>query len=119
MKRKTIRNHKDFCMPKNGLRVSMGDFIVKAISTRKPDDPRYGLVVSKRNFKFAVQRNRAKRLMRDWIMANEHLMLPDLDYVFIIYNSVLECDRKKGRRKVKRALVKITKMYNQNETEMA
>ena len=117
MKRKTIRNHKDFYMPHNGLVVATDCFVIKAGPAKIPGDARYGLVVSKRSFRFAVKRNRAKRLMRDWIAANENLMSQDLDYVFIVNNPVLECDRESGRQKIEKALLKISKIYNQNATK--
>lgn len=114
MKRKTIRNHKDFFVPKDGTYAAFDCFKVCAKPAKISGDARYGLIVSKRTFKFSVQRNRAKRLIRDWITVNEDLMLPELDYVFIIRSSLLDCNRKKGYRQIKRALLKIAKIYNKN-----
>lgn len=117
MKRKTIRNHRDFFVPQNGLSVATDCFFAKAKPAKIPCDARYGLIVSKRNFKFAVQRNRAKRLMRDWITANEDLMSPELDYVFVVYKPVLDCDCENGRKQIKSALSKILKIYEKNAKE--
>ena len=77
-------------------------------------DARYGLIASKRAFKLAVLRNRAKRVIRDWIAANEKLMSPDLDYVFIIHDTVINHNRDEGRKKLARALVRILKLRKQN-----
>lgn len=117
MKRKTIRNHKDFFVPKDGIHVAMDCFLVKAKPAKIPGDARYGLIVSKKTFKLAVHRNRAKRLIRNWIAENEGLMLPDLDYIFIVRNTLLDYDHKKGSRQIKRALSKISKIYNQDAKE--
>ena len=108
MKRKTIRNYKDFLTTPETSAVINGFFITKAKPAIKKDS-RYGIVVSKRTFKLAVQRNRAKRLLRDWIAYNEHLMLPNKDYVFICRMPVLECTREEGRKKMANALKKISK----------
>ena len=108
MKRKTIRNHKDFLTTPDDPVFINHFFIVKAKSAAKKDS-RYGIIVSKRTFKLAVLRNRAKRRLRDWIAYNEHLMLPNKDYVFIGRVSILECSREDGRRKMAHALKKISK----------
>lgn len=114
MKRKTIRNHKDFFVSSDGLHTTSDCFIVKAKKAALDGDARYGLVASKRVFKLAVDRNRAKRLMRDWIAFNEDLMLSDLDYIFIAHNCLLNCNRESGRAKVAKALDKISKSYIKN-----
>ena len=108
MKRKTIRNHKDFLTAPDTPVVSDFYFIVKAKPAVKKD-PRYGLIASKRVFKLAVSRNRAKRLLRDWIAYNEHLMLPEMDYIFIARSTILNCTREEGREKLALALKKISK----------
>jgi len=71
---------------------------------RIADDPQYGLTVTKRTFKHAVDRNRAKRLMRDWLRFNERMMRPDCDYVFIIRRGILGASRTDGRTALKKAL---------------
>ena len=108
MKRQTIRNHKDFLTTPDDPVFVNHFFITKAKPAVKKDS-RYGIIVSKRTFKLAVQRNRAKRMLRDWIAYNEHLMSPKLDYVFIGRVSILECAREEGRKKMSIALKKISK----------
>jgi len=108
MKRKTIRNHKDFIVSHDDPAVMCQCFVVKAKPMAKTD-ARYGIVASKRTFKLAVQRNRAKRLLRDWIAANEDLMLPDMDYIFIAREAILDCTREIGREQMVGSLKKISK----------
>ena len=108
MKRKTIRSHRDFLTTEKDPVVSNFYFIVKAKLAAKKD-ARYGIVATKRFFKLAVHRNRAKRLLRDWIAYNEHLMLPNADYIFIARPSIFECSRESGRVKMATLLKKIAK----------
>jgi len=108
MKRKTIRNHKDFLTTPSDPVVYNSYFITK-IKPAARKDSRYGIIVSKRTLKLAVHRNRAKRLLRDWIGVNEHLMLPDKDYIFIARATILDCTREIGRAKMANALKKIAK----------
>ncbi len=108
MKRKTIRNHKDFLTTPDNPSVSNFYFMVKSKDAVKKDS-RYGIIASKRTFKLATQRNRAKRLLRDWIAFNEDLMLPNKDYIFIARGAIFDCDRENGRKKMAHLLKKLSK----------
>ena len=55
-------------------------------------------------FKHAVDRNRAKRLIRDWIAYNEKMMRDDWDYIFVIRRDILNADRDSGREAMRKAL---------------
>ena len=111
MKRKTILKHADFLTTQDCVLARDGCFIVRTKPAKIPGDARYGIIVSKRTFKLAVHRNRAKRLLRDWIAYNEDLMNPELDYIFIPYSSILDVTRDVGRDKMARAFEKILKTY--------
>ena len=112
MKRKTIRNHRDFLTVRETPTARADCFVVKAKSAKFEKDARFGLVVSKKVFKLAVYRNRAKRLLRDWIAFNEDLMLPDMDYIFIARSQILDCKREEGRAQMAKALKQIAKIQN-------
>lgn len=114
MKRKTIRNHLDFITERDGVHVCTNCVVVKIKPAKYSGDARYGLVVPKKMFKLAVLRNRAKRLLRDWIAYNEDLMLDKYDYIFISRATILDCSRDFGRLEIKRALTKIMKMEKSN-----
>ena len=79
--------------------------------------PRYGLTVTKRTFKLAVHRNRAKRLLRDWVRFNEKCLRPDMDYVFIARRPILDATREDGRSAMARALTYLKKNPNPNNAE--
>lgn len=112
MKRKTIRNHRDFLTVRETPTAHNDCFVVKAKTTKFENDARFGLVAAKKVFKLAVHRNRAKRLLRDWIAFNEDLMLPDMDYIFIARSQILDCCREDGRAQMAKALKKIAKIQN-------
>lgn len=102
--RNTIKNHSDFAMTDNDLSAHCAFFIVRAKPAKIPDDARYGLITTKKTFRFAVHRNRAKRLLRDWIAYNENMMLDDKDYVFVARRAILDATRQEGRDAVRKAL---------------
>jgi ribonuclease P protein component len=108
MKRQTIRNHKDFLVLPGSPSAHCSCFVVRSKPASRKDS-RYGIVVSKRLFRLATQRNRAKRLMRDWIAANESVMLPNLDYIFIVRPAILVCNREEGRKKTATLVKKVSK----------
>ena len=114
MKRKTIRNHNDFLTSLNDPKVTNVFFMVKAKNAKIAGDARYGLIASKRTFKLAVQRNRAKRIIRDWIAFNEDLMDNNLDYIFILHSSILTANRDVGRKKMAHAMKIISKLHKKN-----
>ena len=82
-------------------------FIAKARDTKWPGDARYGLTATKRTFRPAVLRNRAKRLLRAWLKEAEDALNPDLDYVFIARYGILGAKLPDGVAQIKRALKKL------------
>ena len=84
MKHKTIRNHRDFITSKDDILVQSVCFNLKIKKQSVSGETRYGLVASKKVFKTAVDRNLAKRKMRDWIAHNEEFMNLNMDYIFFI-----------------------------------
>ena len=82
-------------------------FIAKARPTKWPNDARYGLTATKRTFRPAVLRNRAKRLLRAWLKEAESSLNPDLDYVFIARSGILDATLPDGVAQLNRALKKL------------
>jgi len=115
MKRETIKKHSDFLIPSKYPSDRNDIFILKTKPTKFADGGRYGVVATKKIFKLAVNRNRAKRLLRDWMTFYERFFLPDIDYIFIARPVILDVDRHTGRKEVRRALQKIAKIYSLNE----
>ena len=109
--RNTIKSHNDFKTDRNFPAAVTELFSIRTKPAKFPDDPRYGLVVSKRNFRFAVRRNRVKRLLRDWIAYANDYMCPELDYVFFARTEILNdtITREIGRETMVRALQEIKK----------
>ncbi len=79
-------------------------FLVRAKPAKFADDPRFGLIVTKKTFRHAVDRNRAKRLLRDWIAHNDKMLSANMDYVFIARRAILDATRSDGRAALGRAL---------------
>ncbi|MBR5625242.1 MAG: ribonuclease P protein component [Alphaproteobacteria bacterium] len=104
MKRDTIKKHLDFAMGDNDPTGKSPFFLARAKRAKIPGDARYGIIVTKRTFKHAVDRNRAKRLLRDWIFHCEGMLRPEWDYVFIARRAILDADRQSGRDAMKKAL---------------
>ncbi|MBO4745598.1 MAG: ribonuclease P protein component [Alphaproteobacteria bacterium] len=112
--RDTIKRHQDFITPDDAPSARSAYFIVRVKPAKFVDDPRVGFVAAKRTFRFAVERNRAKRLLRDWVRFNEGLMLPEYDYIFIAHAAILKATRDKGRAGMAKALEHIAHEQNQN-----
>ena len=102
--RDTIKRHKDFAIGEDDATARCAYCLIRARKTLFPGDARYGLIVTKRTFKHAVNRNRAKRLLREWISRYQDYMRPDLDYIFIARPSILEATRLEGYLAMRKAL---------------
>lgn len=109
--RDTIKKHSDFLTTPDDPSAVAAFFIVHAKKAKIPGDARYGLVAAKRTFRFAVQRNRAKRLLRDWIAFCQDMMAPEFDYVFIARAPILTATRDQGRTAMTKALQHIMRKY--------
>ena len=112
--RDTIKNHKDFIMTDENPTARSAFFYVRMKPCVMPNNARYGVVATKKTFQLAVERNRAKRLLRDWARFNEVLMLPDMDYVFVARRAILEATRDDGRAAMARALAQLKKNPTEN-----
>ncbi|MBE6461337.1 MAG: ribonuclease P protein component [Alphaproteobacteria bacterium] len=104
MKRDTIKKHEDFAGTTSDPTARCAYFLIRAKNTLFPGDARFGLIVTKKTFKHAVDRNRAKRLLRDWIEFNQDMLRDDWDYVFIARRDILDASRLDGRVAMKKAL---------------
>ncbi|MDR1337431.1 MAG: ribonuclease P protein component [Rickettsiales bacterium] len=109
--RNTIKKHKDFATDDSAPIVIGRYFIAKARPTIFPNDARYGLIATKRTFKLAVDRNRAKRLLRVWIHKNEPMMRPDTDYIFIARRLILDATKPAGVKKMAKALKELANSH--------
>ena len=115
--RDTIKKHDDFLPTEMDIDARSALFFVRARPTKFQNGGRYGITASKRTFKFAVHRNRAKRLLRDWIVYNEKHMRNDMDYIFIARMPILATTRTDGRAAMRRALHYIKKQNAAKNTE--
>ena len=108
MKRPVIRKYSDFLTTKNDFSLQGDLFIIKTKNSKENELSKYGVVAGKKFFKLAVSRNRAKRLLRDWIAWNEDLMLDGFDYIFIARPAILDAKREDGRNQMQDMLNKIS-----------
>ncbi|MCL2338770.1 MAG: ribonuclease P protein component [Proteobacteria bacterium] len=117
--RDTIKKHSDFISGDDDVspKFICEFFIARSRPTKFANDARYGITASKRTFRHAVDRNRAKRLLRVWIRMNESALCPDLDYTFIARSNILNARLPDGVAFMKRALKKLSHTTNSMKTE--
>jgi ribonuclease P protein component len=100
----TIKAHKNFDFEGAGS-VAMPSFFLK-YRPKKFDHGQYGLIASKRTFPLAVHRNRAKRLLREWIRKSGGL--PEhLDFLIIARAEILKTRLAGGSGQMRKALKKV------------
>ena len=113
--RDTIKKHADFLMRDDDPSARSAYFFVRAKKVRFANNPRVGFTATKRTFRLAVERNRAKRLLRDWVRHHSDLMSDSFDYVFIARPGILGATRSEGRIAIEKALRYIMHTYAPNE----
>ncbi|MDF1795385.1 MAG: ribonuclease P protein component [Coxiellaceae bacterium] len=72
-----LRSKQDFQQVFQGDRVGSRQFV---LYYRQVSHAKIGIIISKKNIKNAVDRNRVKRVIRDWFRHND---INDLEMVFI------------------------------------
>lgn len=112
--RNTIKRYTDFKIGQTDIIARHKYLTIRARQTYSPDDPKIGFLAVKKIFKFAIQRNRAKRLMRDWACYCQDMMRMDSDYVFFAKDGILSVSRDEGRDIVKKMLNFIQHQQYQN-----
>ena len=114
--RDTIKSHSDFHTTDADPVARASFFFVRAKPARFPDNPRIGFMATKHTFKLAVERNRAKRLLRDWVHFHRRLLAPEFDYIFIARHMILGATRPAGRVAMEKALGHIMRKYLPKDT---
>jgi ribonuclease P protein component len=107
--RETIKKHKDFAMTEDEPKFVCMLFIARARLTKWSGNAKYGLIATKKTFRHAVDRNRAKRLLRAWIRSHAEKMSPNMDYVFIARRPILDASLPQGTDFVRKAIKKLKK----------
>ncbi len=106
--RKTLTQRSDFLeLAASDISYITPFFVAKARKTKTPNDPKYGLVATLKTFKTAVARNRAKRLLREWIRITEKEMNPNFDYTFVARHAILHATRDNGLKQMTTTLKNI------------
>ena len=102
-------NHRDFYTAPDTPMVVNDLFIMKTKPAKITGKTRFGVASPKKTFRLAVNRNRARRLLRDWIAFNKDRFCDNYDYIFIARAKILDCNRETGRKSVCNAIKKMTK----------
>jgi ribonuclease P protein component len=84
----TIKKHSDFMMPED-TPIAFTQFMIMKMRPTKFESGRYGIVATKKTFRKAVIRNRAKRLLRAMLQQNKESVVPGIDFVFILRRDIL------------------------------
>ncbi len=87
-----LRRVRDFQRVYDGRRSIAGKFIVIWIAPGEGDAARLGVVASKRTFRRAVDRNRAKRLLREAFRLEFYRLGAKVDLVMVARRRILEGD---------------------------
>lgn len=77
----------------SGSRRHAGRYLVMWVAEGSAAVPRVGVVASKRTFRRAVDRARAKRLLREAFRLNRHYLAGYVDCVLVARRAILQASR--------------------------
>lgn len=94
---KSIRllNAKDYSDVFSSVDIKISSQYFLCLARKSPNDnPRLGIIVAKKNVRFAVNRNRIKRLLRESFRQSKH-QVPDYDFVIMAKRSAADAENPK------------------------
>ncbi|MDR0448869.1 MAG: ribonuclease P protein component [Rickettsiales bacterium] len=107
--RQTFDSRADFERLKNGAARFPARFFIANAAPARTNPAKYGMVATIKSFDTAVKRNRARRLMREWLRLSGKLD-PALDYSFVLRPHILDAKAGEGQKELSRALGKLREM---------
>lgn len=75
------------------------------------ENSRFAFVVSAKIFKKAVQRNRIRRIMSEFVRLNLEKIIPNYDVAIVVRSSIKEQDRKEIKKNIIKIFKKAGLMY--------
>lgn len=87
--RKILKKHSEFLKDTGFNNIKTEFFILKTRPCIFKKDPRYGIITTKKVFKLAIERNRAKRRLKASLIILNEKLSDELDYIFILKKSIL------------------------------
>lgn len=87
------------------------DALLLLAKQNKKSLPRVGFILSKKNIKHAVQRNRVKRFTREYLRINQH-RLPPLDIIFMGRKGLDKLDDSQLHKLIEKQFQKLAKRAN-------
>jgi ribonuclease P protein component len=101
--RESFKQRSDFLRLKESRALVKARFFI-ANSAASLDAPRYGIIATKKTFASAVDRNRARRLIREWLRLSDNKLDLTLDYSFVLRADILKATRSDGMKELEKAL---------------
>lgn len=108
---KKIKNSKEFSLVYNDSKKIYTKYTIVFVRNNENEEQRFGFVASKKTGN-AVQRNRIKRLFREFVKKNEQNLKKNSDYVFVGKSILKENIKNIKYKDIEKDLLKVTKKWN-------
>ncbi|MDR2685967.1 MAG: ribonuclease P protein component [Rickettsiales bacterium] len=105
--RRSFSNRADFIRLKESGKFARTSFFIMNFAPAREIPARYGLIAVKKSFGTAISRNRARRLMREWLRLSAGLLDPNMDYALVLMPEILRAKKEDGLRELERAVKKL------------
>ncbi|MDO5089300.1 MAG: ribonuclease P protein component [Leptotrichiaceae bacterium] len=108
MQIKKIKNNRDFSSIYNNSKKVYTKYAIIFIKENKNNEQRFGFVASKKTGK-AVQRNRIKRLFREFVKSNSKILKKNTDYIFVGKSILKENIKNLKYKDIEKDMLKVMK----------
>lgn len=104
--RKILKKHSEFLKDTGFNNIKTEFFILKTRPCIFKKDPRCGIITTKKVFKLAIERNRAKRRLKASLIILNEKLSDELDYIFILKKSILNIKFKDLLKIIEESIIK-------------
>ncbi|RRD40734.1 ribonuclease P protein component [Leptotrichia sp. OH3620_COT-345] len=108
MQIKKIKKNKDFFSIYNNSKKVYTKYAIIFIKENKRNEQRFGFVASKKTGK-AIQRNRIKRLFKEFVRLNNQIFKRNTDYIFVGKSILKENIKKLKYKDIEKDILKVMK----------
>ncbi|MCL2629104.1 MAG: ribonuclease P protein component [Alphaproteobacteria bacterium] len=105
--RESFKKRADFLRLKDCGASFVARFFIANAAPAREIPARYGITASLSTFDNSVKRNRARRLMREWLRLEADALDPGKDYSFVLRAAILNAKREEGVKELKKVLEKL------------
>ena len=107
---KKIKNSKEFSLVYNNSKKIYTKYVIVFVRNNENEEQRFGFVASKKTGN-AVQRNRIKRLFKEFVKTHKNKFRENTDYIFVGKSVLKENIKNLKYKDIEKDIIKVIKQW--------